>query len=274
MRKIVIPLRHYQFYQKVYAYLDKTLGVEPDTICLTTMYRKILTNYQSKSQISKPDHIEGSREKFLRSDFSLPSSSTSPISTSSNFYQTNYSKENNELAEEVKICQACGLWKCKTRDVSFGGKNSSVMILTDIPSYFDQLSGRHFSDKSGELMSKILRSIGLKLEEIYVTSAVKCASPKELPHALEEILQCTRFLEREVNLLKPTFILAFGENTYKMLHNGQISNSWRGTLEKYLNIPILFTHHPRDLLFDVTLKKETWNDLKKSQSFFQNQKKN
>lgn len=254
MNKVPVPLSHYQFYQKVYTYLHESLGVQADAMHLKTGYRKILNNYYQRLP-----------EKIANSNFLTPPENFLDQSTSFKDPLPNKLRQKNKLADQVKSCQDCGLWKGKMKDVPFGERHSSVMVITDIPSYFDQISGRHFSDKSGELMKKILKALNINLEETYITSTVKCFSTKELPNDLGEILRCARFFKEEVDTLRPELILAFGQNTYKMMHQGKSSNNWRGVLEHYQGISILFTHHPRDLLFDPTLKKETWSDLQKIQ---------
>lgn len=249
-QKTPIPSSHFKLYQKIYAYLHEGLAVPTSELYLGKFHKKILKNYADQVHLSK-EHDSNFHLKKIATE------KASTTSTPSNKFEDVI----HSLRENVKTCTACDLYKEKKGKVSFGNKKSKIMIITDIPSYYDRLSGRHFSDKVGELMKKVIQSLTLNLDELYITSAVKCTSAKELPNNLADTLKCYRFIEKEIENLSPKFIIAFGESTYKMMHGGNSSEQWRG-MAKQQEIPILFTHHPRDLMFGQVFKKEAWDDLK------------
>ena len=253
-KKISIPLTHFKLYQKIYLYLHERLSIPHSELYIDNLYKKVLDNYKIHYHPSTKDEPTLNFKNKKSNDqkpLAVPPSSN------------RFKEVVNHLRQETKTCTACELHKGKRGDVSFGNKKSKVMIITDIPDYYDQLSGRYFSDKTGEIVGKIMKALGLKMEDIYISSAVKCFSAKAIPNQLANILKCSRFIEQEIENLSPKFILGFGENTYRMMHEGNRNDRWRGEIRKHRGINILFTHHPREMIFNQNFKKEAWDDLQK-----------
>ncbi|MBL8992049.1 MAG: uracil-DNA glycosylase [Spirochaetia bacterium] len=169
----------------------------------------------------------------------------------------------NALRKTVGSCVKCHLGTRRRKFVRFGGAfRKNILVLTDLPEFYDEVQERYYAGEDGALLSKMLAAIGLALEDIHLTGALKCASAETIGPDTAKVGVCTGYLDREINLLQPRFMLGFGELTYRLLFKADDFAAVRGRFLNYHGADILFTHHPRDLMRDGSLKKEAWMDLK------------
>jgi DNA polymerase len=130
-------------------------------------------------------------------------------------------------------------------------------------------AGRLFSPEAGQLLDKMLGSIGLSREQnCYLTAAVKCPIPLTGDIPLEAPASCLGFLARELDLLKPAFILCLGRTAARLLlGSAETMERLRGRFFDYqgasgFGIPLLPTYHPEECLEEPGLKRPIWEDLK------------
>lgn len=169
----------------------------------------------------------------------------------------------NALRKTVGSCVKCHLGTRRRKFVRFGGGfQKNIFVLTDLPEFYDEVQERYFAGEDGALLSKMLSAIELKADDIHLSGALKCASAETIGADTGKVGVCTAYLDREIGLLQPRFILAFGELTYRLLFKNHDFKNVRGQFLNYHGADILFTHHPRDLMRDGSLKKEAWTDLK------------
>lgn len=170
------------------------------------------------------------------------------------------------LLSRVARCQACGLAARRKKAVRFGGANPpSLALLTDLPEFYDEQMGRFFTDAPGELVRKMVEALEVPWSRIWLTGALKCHSSVTLGPRLDPYRACLVHLEQEMDMVKPPLILAFGEATYRLLFDPGDGFDWnvvRGKALTWKGIPIRFTHHPRELIMDPTLKKESWENIR------------
>lgn len=206
---------------------------------------------------------------------------------------TSQSSEDNrvtlleKLREEVEKCRRCNLGFFRIKAVfGMGNPYSEVMFVGEGPGWEEDHQGLPFVGKAGQLLDKILASIGLDRTKVYITNIVKChpmINP-ETPHARgndrpptpQEISSCRFYLEEQIRLIKPRCIVALGNTAAKFLlsENRGISQL-RGrfyslSISLFMNekeILVLPTYHPAALLRNPSLKKETWQDMKMLRDF-------
>lgn len=183
-----------------------------------------------------------------------------------------YDKENyifnmnwEELNEIVLKCTDCEL--CKTRNnVVFGkGNNKSNWVLVgEAPGVEEDLSGLPFVGKAGSLLDKMLNTIDLNKNQVFITNTVKCRPPNNRNPSNLEILKCLPFLKRQIMLIKPVAILALGKVAAQSLLNTNKSvNDLRGNIYNFgTNILLIVTYHPAYLLRSPKEKRKSWDDLK------------
>lgn len=173
---------------------------------------------------------------------------------------------------KVKIdsCHNCILANTRTNTVPGEGVESPyVMVIGEGPGEDEDKSGRPFVGKAGQLLDKMLAAIGLgRNANCYIANIVKCRPPMNRTPMPDEAAACAGFLQAQIHLLKPQFILAMGRTAVQnLLHTNTGINALRGQwLELQFGnekIPLMATFHPSALLRDERLKAPAWQDLKK-----------
>ena len=116
-----------------------------------------------------------------------------------------------ELEEEAKECCRCRL--CKTRtNVVFGegDPQTNLIFVGEAPGEQEDLQGRPFVGRAGQLLTKFLNLYGVSRDKVYITNVVKCRPPNNRNPAPDEIEACYPFLEKQIELIAPEVILCLG----------------------------------------------------------------
>jgi len=173
------------------------------------------------------------------------------------------------VSADVGACTACGLAATRKHVVPGEGSiNPLVMVIGEGPGADEDAIGRPFVGRAGQLLDKMLESIALtRGKNCYIANMVKCRPPQNRDPGAEEISACYPFLERQIILLKPVFILCAGRvAAQNLLKTSRGINALRGQFLEIkigeLTIPVLPTFHPSAILRDETLKRPAWEDLK------------
>lgn len=168
---------------------------------------------------------------------------------------------NQELLEKAKAIPAL-----QSRMFIFGEGSPGlrVAVVGESPGAPDAASGRPFMGPAGEMLVKILNSIGLKREDCYLTNTVKYISAGDelTPEILNFFIP---YLHRELAVVRPEIIISFGATPTKALLNTKKPISQiRGEFHDYRGFArIMPTFNPAYLLRDPTKKREVWEDMKK-----------
>jgi len=173
------------------------------------------------------------------------------------------------VAADVGRCTACGLAATRKNVVPGEGSNNPlVMVIGEGPGADEDAAGRPFVGRAGQLLDKMLESIGLvRGKNCYIANMVKCRPPGNRNPEAVEISACYPFLERQIILLKPVFILCVGNvAAQNLLKTGTGISALRGQFVEFkigeLTIPVLPTFHPSAILRDESKKRPAWEDLK------------
>ena len=188
-----------------------------------------------------------------------------------------------KVAEEVRRCEACRLCEKRTQGVPGEGAGKPlVLVVGEAPGADEDATGRPFVGRAGQLLDKMLASIGLSRQKnCFIANIVKCRPPQNRDPMPDEIVFCGRFLKRQIDLLKPKIIFCAGRiSAQTMLRTTTGIGKLRGHFEVYRTddafgeldglspgdsgcaIPLLATYHPRALLRDENYKRPAWEDLK------------
>lgn len=118
------------------------------------------------------------------------------------------------LAREVKTCRKCGLWQFRKNPVvGEGSLDTRVMFIGEAPGYWENIKGRPFVGAAGKLLDRLLLGIGLSRNEVYIGNVLKCRPPENRDPTPDEIKTCTPFLDRQVEIIKPKFIVLLGRHS-------------------------------------------------------------
>jgi DNA polymerase len=189
-----------------------------------------------------------------------------------------------KVAEEVRRCDSCRLCEGRTQGVpGEGAAKPLVLVVGEAPGADEDATGRPFVGRAGQLLDKMLASIGLSRQKnCYIANIVKCRPPQNRDPQPDEIIFCGRFLKRQIGLLKPKIIFCAGRiSAQTMLSTTTGIGKLRGHFEVYRtddssfgepddlspgkgasSIPLLATYHPSALLRDEGYKRPAWEDLK------------
>jgi DNA polymerase len=174
-----------------------------------------------------------------------------------------------KVAEDIKACTLCRL--CETRTNAVPGEGVSrplVMVIGEGPGKDEDTSGRPFVGIAGQLLDKMLSSIGLSRgENCFIANVVKCRPPQNRDPLPDETAACASFLARQIQLLQPRFILCAGRiAAHTLLDTSESIGKLRGKFINYQTggreIPFIVTYHPSAILRNEDFKRPTWEDLK------------
>jgi len=127
------------------------------------------------------------------------------------------SSELKSLQKIVEECRKCPLWKNRNKLVfGEGPPDARIMLIGLGPGYHEDREGRPFVGAAGKFLNKLLDSVGLKREEVYITNVVKCYLP-ENKVTDEEVKACTPYLDKQIELIDPEIIIALGNTAAEYL---------------------------------------------------------
>lgn len=173
------------------------------------------------------------------------------------------------LREEALKCTRCVLANGRTHVVfGEGAPDAKLMFIGEGPGEQEDIKGRPFVGRAGQLLDKMIIAMGYKREEVYIANIVKCRPPQNRAPLPEEAVSCLPYLRAQIAFIKPQIIVLLGAVAVKFLlqTNAGISQV-RGKFLDYHGYKVMPTFHPAFLLRSPGKKKEAWEDLKKVMAF-------
>jgi len=170
-----------------------------------------------------------------------------------------------ELKARVAGCVDCRLHAGRTKTVfGVGDENASWLFVGEGPGAEEDRQGEPFVGQAGKLLDNMLAAIDLKRgDDVYIANVVKCRPPGNRNPQPDEAETCEPYLMRQVQLIKPTLIVALGKiAAQNLLGNDAAVGSLRGgKLHDYKGTPLIVTYHPAYLLRNPADKVRVWEDL-------------
>jgi uracil-DNA glycosylase len=181
-----------------------------------------------------------------------------------------------ELKEQVEQCRKCRLAGTRTNVVfGEGSPDADVMFIGEGPGSQEDLTGRPFIGRAGELLTRIIElGMGIPRSKVYIANLVKCRPTVDMkmvrdrPPDPEEVEICTPYLMKQIHIIQPKVIVALGSPSAKfLLKTGIGITKIRGDWGELDGIPVMPTYHPSYLLRNggesSPLRRDVWNDIKK-----------
>lgn len=167
------------------------------------------------------------------------------------------------LQQSVAQCRKCGLCETRTQTVfGSGNRKAEWMLIGEAPGQQEDLQGEPFVGKAGQLLTEMLRAMGLTREEVYITNVVKCRPPNNRDPKPEEMAACSVYLRRQIELVRPKMILAVGRIAAQhLLQTDAPLAKLRGKVHFLGEIPLIVIYHPAYLLRSLLEKRKAWEDL-------------
>jgi uracil-DNA glycosylase family 4 len=171
------------------------------------------------------------------------------------------------IRADLGACQRCKLHKGR-KNIVFGAGNprAKLVFVGEGPGYEEDIQGEPFVGQAGQLLTRILRAIGLAREDVYICNIIKCRPPGNRNPEPDEIAACIPFLRRQLKAIGPGLICALGTFAAQTLLETKTPISrLRGRFYPYEGAHLLPTYHPAFLLRNPLKKADVWQDMQKLQ---------
>lgn len=177
------------------------------------------------------------------------------------------------LKEQILNCKVCNEHLSEDGQVVFGSgsPDADIFFCGEAPGADEARAGEPFVGKPGQLLSKIITTMGLSRERIYLANALNWRPEHDKPYGnrpptIEEIKFCLPYLQAQIEIVRPKVIVALGNTAVSSLLGADPSRKLgavRGTWSSFADIPLMITFHPSYLLRSDTLKTKrmVWEDM-------------
>jgi len=171
----------------------------------------------------------------------------------------------DDLRAAVATCQRCDLHATRTQTV-FGVGNPAArwMFIGEAPGAEEDRQGEPFVGRAGQLLTSMLRALGLRREDVFIANVLKCRPPGNRDPRPVEAASCRGYLERQVALVNPTLVVAVGRiAAQNLLATETPIAKLRGKVHSFgaQGWPLVVTYHPAYLLRSPGEKRKAWQDL-------------
>ncbi len=169
------------------------------------------------------------------------------------------------LDQEVRDCRKCAnIVQFRQRTVfGEGPLQPRICFMGEAPGADEDRQGRPFVGRAGQLLTKIIAAMNLKREDVYILNALKCRPPQNRTPSPDEIENCRGFVETQLELLRPDYIVCLGAVAVRsILKSNQSIGRLRGTFHQYRGARVVVTYHPSYLLRNESAKRLVWEDMK------------
>jgi uracil-DNA glycosylase len=180
------------------------------------------------------------------------------------------------IREDLGDCTRCRLHKQGRKQIVWGvgDPNADLMFIGEAPGADEDIQGEPFVGRAGQLLTNMIKAMGLAREQVYIANIIKCRPPNNRTPERDECETCSPFLMRQIATIKPKVIVALGAVAARTLLaiNDSMSNlrgRWyefrpagaRSNDPNWTSAKLAVTYHPAFLLRDPRQKKEAWKDL-------------
>ncbi|MGZ6224169.1 MAG: uracil-DNA glycosylase [Syntrophales bacterium] len=201
----------------------------------------------------------------MTGDLAVPDTSAADNSRTQSRTSPGKSLTLGEVRSELGDCQRCPLGRVRTNIVfGEGNPNAEIAFVGEAPGGDEDIQGRPFVGRAGQLLTKIIAAMGLKRSDVYICNILKCRPPGNRNPMPEEITACEPFLVKQLEAINPRVICALGTFAARTLLKTDVPITvLRGKFHSYHGIQLMPTYHPAYLLRNPEAKKQVWEDVQK-----------
>jgi DNA polymerase len=178
----------------------------------------------------------------------------------------------DELRAAVAACRRCELHQTRTQTVfGVGNPGARWMFIGEAPGQEEDRQGEPFVGRAGQLLNAMIRALGMQREDVFIANILKCRPPGNRDPKPAEAASCRRFLERQVELVAPTLVIAVGRIAAQdLLATETPIAKLRGKVHSFgaRGWPLVVTYHPAYLLRSPGEKRKAWQDLLHARQLF------
>src|SRR6266571_2364536 len=177
-----------------------------------------------------------------------------------------------ELRARAMVCEKCPHLAGSRKNVVFGvgDIDSPLMFVGEAPGVDEDEQGEPFVGKAGQLLTKIIQTMGFSRDTVYIANILKCRpdtpgqSVGNRKPTSEEMKTCLPYLLAQIDLIQPRVIVALGATAVEgLLGKTAGITRLRGQWQEFHAVPVMPTYHPAYLLRNVALseKRKVWEDM-------------
>jgi uracil-DNA glycosylase family 4 len=176
------------------------------------------------------------------------------------------------VRERVRVCTKCPhLASSRTQTVfGVGNPDAELMFIGEAPGVDEDKQGEPFVGRAGQLLTRIIETMGLAREEVYIANILKCrpdTSPGSFgnrPPTPREMQTCRPYLVEQIDIIRPKVLVALGAVAVEgLLGTRGTMRELRGRWHSYNGTPLMITYHPAYLLRNQapSEKRKVWEDM-------------
>ncbi len=172
------------------------------------------------------------------------------------------------IRDQILACRKCRLAAGRTQAVpGEGNPAAELMFVGEGPGRDEDLQGRPFVGRAGQLLTKIIEAMKLERSRVFIANMVKCRPPDNRVPQRDEIDFCTPFLVAQIAAIRPKILVSLGKvaTDFFVPHAFGGMTSIRGRFYDWNGIPVMPTFHPSYLIRNEgnrEIKKMVWDDMK------------
>jgi DNA polymerase len=181
------------------------------------------------------------------------------------------------IADEIRNCKKCNLWRTKMNYVPGEGSDySGIVFVGEAPGREEDLQGRPFVGNAGKLLTELIQGLGLRREQVFIANVLKCRPPDNRDPLPEEIEACKPYLMRQLKVLRPSVIVCLGRHSASLLFEEfgvpflgitRIRGKAFDAEAEWGKIKLLAVYHPAAALYRPPLKETLEKDFSKLRGF-------
>jgi uracil-DNA glycosylase family 4 len=175
------------------------------------------------------------------------------------------------VAAEVVVCTKCNLWRGRKKAVpGVGNPESRVLFIGEAPGQSEDLKGEPFVGAAGKFLDSLLSETGLSRADVFITNVVKCRPPGNRDPGPLEIETCTPYLNRQIGVIRPRFIVTLGNHSTEYIFSKatlpfQSITQARGRVYETsilgMKLAVFAAFHPAAALYSARYKKVLEEDF-------------
>lgn len=172
-----------------------------------------------------------------------------------------------QLEAEAHECRRCPLHTSR-KHVVFGAGNpmADLVFVGEAPGREEDLQGQPFVGAAGQLLTRIIKAIGLSREQVYILNVIKCRPPQNRNPSPEEVAACRPIIQAQLACLRPRVICALGTFAAQaLLQTEEKISRLRGRFHPLGEMQVMPTFHPAYLLRNPQHKRLVWEDMQRIQ---------
>jgi len=169
-----------------------------------------------------------------------------------------------ELHAEIESCKNCELARHRTKVVpGEGPEDAKLLFIGEAPGWNEDQTGRPFVGSAGQYLDQLIGMIGYKRSQVFIANVIKCRPPENRDPLPGEIMACGKWLERQLDLIKPRVIVTLGRFSMAKYFPRETISKVHGRSKRIGNTIYFAMYHPAAALHQGNLRRVIETDILK-----------